>query len=120
MGVPADLKDLRQLMPLPDGFGERMAWAFEAGLLRVYHADPYCTALAKLERLRAKDLSDVRVMLEAGLIECDALKFHFQWAVSRRPLVYKSMVVQKCLRDDWQRKFEAFYGECCAESGLKR
>lgn len=46
-------------MPLPDGFGERMAWAFEAGLLRVYHADPYCTALAKLERLRAKDLSDV-------------------------------------------------------------
>ena len=53
MGFPDDLKDLRQLMPLPDGFEERIELAFEAGLLRVYHADPYCTALAKLERLRA-------------------------------------------------------------------
>ena len=47
------------------------------GQLAFYHFDLYAQALAKIERGHSQDRSDVRTMLERGLVQPDALRAYF-------------------------------------------
>ncbi len=61
-------------IPLPAGHESRALFIGRYGRLDVYHFDPYSTALSKIERGTDKDFSDVRAMLESGLIEWPRLE----------------------------------------------
>ena len=54
--------------PLP-GWRERSVYIDRFGEVDVFHYDFYAQALAKIERGHDRDLSDVRQMVERGLVE---------------------------------------------------
>jgi hypothetical protein len=58
-----------EFIPLPEGAESRAIHVGRYGALKVYHFDPYPTALSKIERGTDEDFDDVRAMLRAGLIE---------------------------------------------------
>lgn len=104
-----DVMRMTELLPLPEGYAERAEEAIELGNLRVYHFDPYSIALTKLARSAEKDIIDVAAMLRAGLIDCAMLRHHFESVLAR----YRRHS-QRPKIEDFQRKFEAFYGAHCA------
>ncbi|HEX2223337.1 MAG TPA: DUF6036 family nucleotidyltransferase [Thermoanaerobaculia bacterium] len=63
--------------PLP-GWQERSAFIAREGRLSFYHYDFYSQALAKIERGHSQDLSDVREMLDRGLVEPKELLRRFE------------------------------------------
>lgn len=63
--------------PLP-GWQERSAFIAREGRLSFYHYDFYSQALAKIERGHSQDLSDVREMLDRGLVEPQELLRRFE------------------------------------------
>jgi len=71
LASPADF------VPLPAGWEERSAFAAREGRVTFRHFDLYAQALAKLERGHARDLDDVRAMLERGLVERARLRAAF-------------------------------------------
>ena len=56
-------------IPVPRGWEDRSLFAAREGRLTFYHYDPYSQALAKLERGHARDLDDVRALIDEGLVE---------------------------------------------------
>jgi hypothetical protein len=103
-----DVMRPHEMLPLPEGYAERMELAAQFGPLTVYLFDPYSIALTKLARSAAKDTLDVGGMLQAGLIDCATLRHHFDSVLAR----YQRRVA----RGDWedlQRKFDAFYSRHC-------
>jgi len=99
----------QELLPLPEGYADRMEMAARFGSLTVYLFDPYSIALTKLARSVAKDTLDVSQMLQAGLIDCATLQHHFDSVLTR----YQRRVT----RGDWEdlkRKFEAFHNQYCS------
>ena len=68
LASPADF-----IPPLP-GWRDRSRFITQEGLLAFFHYDFYAQALAKIERGHAKDIADVREMLERGLIEPTELR----------------------------------------------
>lgn len=104
----ADVIEMGELLPLPEGYAERSRFLSSYGSLSVHCFDLYSIALTKLHRFAAKDTDDVGRMLKAGLIECDALGKHFESVMEQ----YKKRVT----RGDWEdfkRKFESFYRQHC-------
>jgi len=60
-------------IPVPPGWEDRSPWEVTEGMLTVRHFDLTAQAVAKLERGHARDLDDVRAMLDRGLITRDGL-----------------------------------------------
>jgi hypothetical protein len=71
LASPADF------IPLPHGWEGRSPFVAREGPLTFRHFDPYSQALAKLERGHARDLDDVRAMLDAKLVEPRRLRDAF-------------------------------------------
>lgn len=53
------------------------------GPLAFYHYDPYAQTLSKIERGHAKDVADVRMFLNSGLVDRERLRALFEEAVPR-------------------------------------
>ena len=103
-----DVIRMGETLPLPDGYEERAELAEQFERLTVYHFDPYSIAITKLARSESRDVVDVSNMLLAGLIECGALRRHFESALAgfRRG-------VSRSDKEDFKRKVEAFYHQHC-------
>ena len=56
-------------IPLPAGWEDRSIFAAREGALTFYHFDLYAQSLAKLERAHARDLMDVRELVERSLVD---------------------------------------------------
>jgi hypothetical protein len=56
------------LPPLP-GWQDRSRFRFREGSLEVFDFDPYSQALSKVERGFELDLTDVKSMIDSGLVE---------------------------------------------------
>lgn len=64
-------------IPVKDGWDDRSLFVAQEGALAFYHFDLVAQALAKIERGHDRDLTDVRTMLERGLVTPDALTEYF-------------------------------------------
>jgi len=67
-----------QFIPEVPGWQERSAFIGREGRLSFYHYDFYAQALSKIQRGHAKDLEDVRAMIERGLVSRDELRLRFE------------------------------------------
>jgi uncharacterized nucleotidyltransferase DUF6036 len=65
-------------IPLPPGAAERAQFVERFGNVDVYLYDPYSVALSKLSRAHAKDLDDVRKLVEAGVVAPAELRRLFE------------------------------------------
>jgi hypothetical protein len=77
LAVNVELASPADFIPLPSGWRERSPSVAREGTLAFRHFDLYSQALAKLERGHAKDMDDVRTMLERGLVEPERLRACF-------------------------------------------
>lgn len=75
-----------QFIPVPPGWEERSPVIRRIGRVTVRHYDFCAQALAKLERGHALDLSDVRAMLDRGLVSGAELRRMFAII---EPLLYR-------------------------------
>lgn len=76
--VNVELSSPGQFIPVPDGWEERGRFIRVIGHATFLHYDLYAQALAKVERGHARDLADVRAMLDRGLIEAASAREYFQ------------------------------------------
>jgi uncharacterized nucleotidyltransferase DUF6036 len=67
-----------QFIPEVPGWQERSAFIGREGRLAFYHYDFYAQALSKIQRGHAKDLEDVRAMIDRGLIDRKGLRLRFE------------------------------------------
>ena len=67
-----------QFIPVPEGWEERSRFICTIGHATFLHYDLYAQALAKVERGHARDLADVRAMLDRGVIEAASARDYFQ------------------------------------------
>ncbi len=66
-----------QFIPVPPGWEARSPVIKRIGRVTIRHYDLCAQALAKLERGHARDLADVRAMLDRGLVSGSALRRMF-------------------------------------------
>lgn len=71
--VSIDFLDPAAFLPLPDGWETRSTFAGSYGQLQVYYLDPYAIALSKIGRAQPKDVNDVQLLAQYGLITRDEL-----------------------------------------------
>ncbi len=62
--------------PLP-GWLDRSEFALQVGRLAVFHFDPYTQVLAKLEHGHARDLEDIRALVDGGIVDPARLRSLF-------------------------------------------
>lgn len=74
LDVNIELASPPDFIPELPGWRERSPFLFEEGRIQVYHFDLYSQALSKIERGFEQDISDVREMLDRGLVEPDRLR----------------------------------------------
>lgn len=67
-----------QFIPELLGWKERSAFIARQGRLSFFHYDFYAQALSKIQRGHAQDRSDVRAMIERGLIDRSELRRRFE------------------------------------------
>jgi len=80
LASPADF------IPELPGWQERSPFVGRLGKLSAYHYDLHAQALAKIERGHARDLADVREMLDRGLIQRENL---LPWFEAIEPSLYR-------------------------------
>lgn len=68
LGINIELASPPDFIPELPGWRERSPLAFREGKIAVHHFDFYSQALSKIERGFEQDLTDVRSMLDAGLV----------------------------------------------------
>lgn len=73
-------------IPVKPGWEDRSPFAAREGRVCFHHFDLYAQALAKIERQHAQDMSDVREMLDRGLIERTGLLAYFE---AIEPSIYR-------------------------------
>ena len=61
-------------IPVPGNWADHSPWVFTEGHLIVRHFDLTAQAVSKLERGHARDLVDVREMLDRGLVSPGAIR----------------------------------------------
>ena len=66
--------DPSHFVPLPPGAASRAEFVGRFGAVDVFLYDPYSIALGKLARGRARDLADVRALLDAGVLVATRLE----------------------------------------------
>lgn len=69
MGINIELASPPDFVPELPEWRERSPLVFRTGNLDVHHFDPYSQALSKLERGFARDLRDVRAMIDRGMVD---------------------------------------------------
>lgn len=69
LSLNVELASPADFVPVPAGWEERSPFEQREGALTFRHFDLYAQALAKLERGHARDLADVKAMLDRGLVE---------------------------------------------------
>jgi len=67
-----------QFIPVPEGWEERSRFIRTIGNAMFFHYDLYAQALAKVERGHARDLADIRAMLDRGVVEAGRAREYFQ------------------------------------------
>jgi hypothetical protein len=67
-----------QFIPELAGWRERSAFIGREGRLSFYHYDFYAQALSKIQRGHSQDRTDVRQMIDRGLIERQELRRRFE------------------------------------------
>jgi hypothetical protein len=77
LSINVELASPGDFIPLPGGWEERSLPAERGQMLSFYHFDPYCQALAKLERDHARDREDVRALVRFGLVDPQRLLAYF-------------------------------------------
>lgn len=78
LGINIELAAPDQFIPAVPGWQERSTFIAREGRLSFYHYDFYSQALSKIQRGHAKDLLDVREMMERGIIDRDELRRQFE------------------------------------------
>ena len=84
--VNVELASPDGFLPELPGWRERSPFVAREGLVTVRHYDYYAQALAKVERGHARDLLDVRAMLERRLVLPERLRELF---AAIEPFLYK-------------------------------
>ncbi len=74
LAVNVELAAPSDFIPELPGWEDRSTFVTQDGLLAVYHYDLYSQALAKIERGHAQDVTDVRTMLDTGLVDHERLR----------------------------------------------
>ena len=69
LAVNIELASPPDFIPELPGWRERSPLVFREGRVDVHHFDLYSQALSKIERGFEQDLTDVRTMIERGLVE---------------------------------------------------
>lgn len=69
LDVNVELAAPHDFIPELPGWRERSIFIRREGSLSFFHYDPYAQALAKVERGHHQDVSDVRAMLDSGLVD---------------------------------------------------
>jgi hypothetical protein len=69
LGVNIELASPPDFIPELPGWRDRSPHVFREGCVDIHHFDPYSQALSKIERGFDQDLTDVRTMIERGLVE---------------------------------------------------
>ena len=67
-----------QFIPEIPGWRDRSVFITREGRLSYYHYDYFSQALSKIQRGHAKDLADVREMMDRGLIDRTELRRRFE------------------------------------------
>jgi hypothetical protein len=67
-----------QFIPVPPGWEARSPVVKRIGRVTIRHYDLCAQALAKLERAHARDVADVRAMLDLGLVSAADLRRMFE------------------------------------------
>lgn len=78
LGINVELAAPDQFIPEVPGWQERSTFIAREGRLSFYHYDFYSQALSKIQRGHAKDLLDVREMMDRGLIDRVELSRRFE------------------------------------------
>jgi hypothetical protein len=78
LGVGITLTSPELFIPVLPGWEDRSPFVDQYGPLTCFHFDPAAQALAKIERGMARDLDDVRAMLDRGLVTPDLLMRTFE------------------------------------------
>lgn len=73
LDVNVELASPADFLPVVPGWRERSVFVGRFGAVDVYHYDPVSQVLAKLARGYARDLSDARALVEAGLTDTAAV-----------------------------------------------
>jgi hypothetical protein len=87
------------------GWRERCRFIAKRGSVDFYHFDFYTQALSKIERSHTRDLGDVRLMVEEGLVEPARLRELFleaQPALARYPAIDPEGLRKRV--DEWARE----------------
>lgn len=77
LDINVELASPDDFIPALPGWRERSASIGTFGPIEVRHYDYVAQALAKIERGHARDLDDVRAMIERGLVDPTELLAHF-------------------------------------------
>jgi hypothetical protein len=72
-------------IPLPSGWRNRAQFVDRFGQIDVFHYDLVSTALSKLGRGHERDLTDVRLLLDANLITVDEIERGWQEVKAQLP-----------------------------------
>jgi hypothetical protein len=76
--INVELASPDQFIPELPGWQERSLFIAREGRLSFYHYDFYAQALAKIQRGHSRDLTDVRQMIDRGLIGREELHRRFE------------------------------------------
>ncbi|MEX1141199.1 MAG: DUF6036 family nucleotidyltransferase [Thermoleophilaceae bacterium] len=87
-------------IPELPGWRDRSPFVFREGRVTVRHFDPYSQALAKIERGFELDETDVRAMIDGGLVEPDRL---LRLYAEIEPALFRYPRIDA---DDFRRKLE--------------
>ncbi|MFY9825556.1 MAG: DUF6036 family nucleotidyltransferase [Thermoanaerobaculia bacterium] len=76
--VNVELASPDQFIPELSGWRDRSAFIGREGRLSFYHYDFYAQALSKIQRGHSQDRTDVRQMIDRGLIDRQELRRRFE------------------------------------------
>jgi hypothetical protein len=76
--INVELASPDQFIPELPGWQERSVFIAREGRLSFYHYDFYAQALAKIQRGHSRDLTDVRQMIDWGLVDHEELRRRFE------------------------------------------
>jgi hypothetical protein len=77
LSINIELASPDQFIPVPEGWEDRSPFVARMEHLTIRHYDLVAQALAKIERGHARDVADVRAMLERGLISESEVRKQF-------------------------------------------
>jgi hypothetical protein len=103
LSLNIELASPSDFIPELPNWRDRCLFIARHGQLDFYHYDPYSQALSKLERGHARDLADVRAMLQDDLIKKDLLLVlfaHIESSLIRYPALdpksFRAVVEEFC------------------------